>query len=51
MGFLSYEKLADYIINYCQNKNTSISNKKLQKLVFYCQAWSLALDDEKLLDG
>lgn len=51
MGFIDYEELAEYIIADCNSKGISITNKKLQKLMFYCQAWSLALDDKRLVDN
>lgn len=47
---IKYSDLADYIIAYCNLNNIEISNKKLQKLVYYCQAWNLALKNEKLID-
>ena len=45
-----YSDLADYIIAYCNLNNIEISNKKLQKLVYYCQAWTLALKKERLIE-
>lgn len=49
MSCINYEDLSNYIIAYCNWHNLEISNKKLQKLMYYCQAWSLALNDEKLI--
>lgn len=43
MNFVDYNDLSDYIIAYCNSNSLEISNKKLQKLMYYCQAWSLAL--------
>ncbi|MCM3761021.1 DUF4065 domain-containing protein [Alkalihalobacillus oceani] len=50
MGFIQYGDLSNYIIAYCNLNGTNITNKKLQKLMYYCQAWSLALDNERLID-
>ena len=38
--------VADYILQYCG----AMSAMKLQKLVYYCQAWSLVWDDEPLFN-
>ncbi len=38
--------VAAYIVNKCGE----ITTMKLQKLVYYCQAWSLAWDEEPLFD-
>lgn len=38
--------VAAYIINMCGE----ITTMKLEKLVYYCQAWSLAWDDEPLFN-
>lgn len=38
--------VARYILNKCG----TMSTMKLQKLVYYCQAWSLAWDDAPLFD-
>jgi len=51
MSQLNYYDLADYIIGYCNKNKIPISNKKLQKLMYYCQAWSLALHEKELIDG
>lgn len=38
--------VAKYILNYCKENNvTNCTNKKLQKLLYYIQAWSLAFDN------
>lgn len=42
--------LAEYLILKSQKENNPITNKKLQKLLYYIQAWSLALRDEKIFD-
>ena len=43
MDFMDYNDLSKYIIAYYNLYDLEISNKKLQKLMYYCQAWSLAL--------
>lgn len=41
--------VAKYILNYCkENEINDCSNKKLQKLLYYSQAWSLALRNKTL---
>lgn len=37
--------IAQYILGYFQQKGEPISNLKLQKLLYYSQAWHLALYD------
>lgn len=39
--------VAEYILNKIESPVTTM---KLQKLVYYCQAWSLAWDDKPLFD-
>ena len=42
--------VAHYILEHlCSNKRT-ITTWKLQKLVYYCQAWSLVWDERKLFE-
>ena len=36
-------KIARYFIHLANQQNSPITNKKLQKLVYYAQAWSLVL--------
>lgn len=50
MGCVKYNDLSEYIIAYCNINDIEISNKKLQKLMYYCQAWHLALFGDKLID-
>lgn len=38
--------VAAYILEQCGE----MTSMKLQKIVYYCQAWSLAWDDEPLFD-
>jgi len=40
--------VANYFIHLSNQSKSTISNKKLQKLVYYAQVWSLVLNDEKL---
>lgn len=42
--------LADYIITKLSEGGESLSNLKLQKLAYYCDAWFLAFQDKKLVD-
>jgi uncharacterized phage-associated protein len=37
-----------YFIHLANEEKKPITNKKLQKLVYYAQAWSLVLNDKKL---
>ena len=39
-----------YFIHLANQENKPITNKKLQKLVYYSQAWSLVLNDKKLFN-
>ena len=45
------KEIADYIIASAHETGSFLSNLKLQKLLFYAQAWHLAIHDERLLDG
>jgi uncharacterized phage-associated protein len=40
--------VADYFLNFLHDKGDLVTNLKLQKLVYYAQAWHLALLDEPL---
>lgn len=42
--------IADYLLLKAQQEGKPITNKKLQKLLYYVQAWSLALHDKKIFD-
>lgn len=44
------QDIADYFIWLANNTGSFISNLKLQKLVYYAQAWYLAIYDQPLLD-
>lgn len=43
-------KIAKYFIYLSNENNLVITNKKLQKLVYYAQAWSLALRNKNLFN-
>lgn len=43
MEELPYDVLSNYIISFCNVNNIDVTNKKLQKLMYYCDAWHLAL--------
>lgn len=40
--------VADYFIDRANKEKKPITNKKLQKLLYYAQVWSLVINDEKL---
>ena len=42
--------VAQYILNYFRKKGQPITTLKLQKLVYYVQAWSLVWDDAPIFD-
>jgi len=48
MAEISASRLADYVIRYAHECGEPISNLKLQKLLYYCQAWYLAKYDKPL---
>jgi uncharacterized phage-associated protein len=41
-------EIAAAILQECSKRTIAVSNLKLQKLLYYCEAWSLALNDESL---
>ncbi len=43
-------EIADYFIWLANNTGSFISNLKLQKLVYYAQAWYLAIHDQPLFN-
>lgn len=43
-------KVAEYFIYRSNQEKKPITNKKLQKLVYYAQVWSLVLNNEKLFN-
>jgi uncharacterized phage-associated protein len=47
----SVDAVADYILGkIVMDEGDSITNLKLQKIVYYCQAWNMALHDAPLFD-
>lgn len=42
--------VADYLLLKAKQEGKIVTNKKLQKLLYYTQAWSLALNDKKVFD-
>jgi uncharacterized phage-associated protein len=40
--------IADYLLCECRERGELLTNLKLQKLLFYAQAWHLALKDSEL---
>ena len=46
----NYNMIADYFIALSNETGSLITNLKLQKLVYYAQAWSLALNNKALFD-
>lgn len=50
MALTTADKVADYFIRDAHESGQFISNLQLQKLVYYAQAWHLAIYDEPLFD-
>lgn len=48
---IEYTDVADYFLALSNFTGNLISNLKLQKLMYYVQAWHLALYDERFFDG
>ena len=48
--YLQASKIADYFICLANQSGSFINNSKLQKLVYYAQAWHLALYDSPLFE-
>lgn len=49
MPAISPNAVADYFIRFSHEVGDPITNLKLQKLVYYAQAWHLALKGERLI--
>ena len=47
-GTLNAQQIATYFLWKAHEEKKVITNKKLQKLLYYAQAWSLVLRDKKL---
>jgi uncharacterized phage-associated protein len=43
-------QVADYFLSFCREHGDFLTNLKLQKIVYYAQAWHLALLDKPLFD-
>ena len=43
IDLLSSEKTANFLISDCRERGENLTNLKLQKLLYYSQAWHLAL--------
>ena len=50
MAETTARNIADYIISFSHEHGDPVSNLKLQKLLYYSQAWYLALYDKPLFD-
>ncbi len=51
MALTTARKVANYILCFAREHGDLITNLKLQKLVYYSQAWFLALYDIPLFEG
>ncbi len=47
---LSAGKVADFLLTECRERGDVITNLKLQKLLYYAQAWYLALNNKPLFE-
>ncbi len=47
----TYHELANYFVSLSNETGNLISNLKLQKLLYYSQAWHLAYFGERLIEG
>ena len=48
MADYSANQVADYFLTFCREHGDYLTNLKLQKLVYYAQAWHLALKKKPL---
>jgi uncharacterized phage-associated protein len=48
MGQYTANQAADYFLSFCRKHGDYLTNLKLQKLVYYAQAWHLALKNKPL---
>lgn len=51
MNHLTHNEVADYFIRFAHDHGDCLTNLKLQKLVYYAQAWYLALQGKALFDA
>jgi len=47
----TFNNLSNYFISLSNETGNLISNLKLQKLLYYAQAWHLAYFGERIIDG
>src|SRR5579859_7601944 len=45
---MNVSEVADYLIAYSKVRGDSLSNQKLNRLLYYAQAWYLAIYDDEL---
>lgn len=45
---ITYDTIADYFIAFANETGSLITNLKLQKLVYYAQAWNLVINQKEL---
>lgn len=50
MAVVTRDQVADFFINFTHEVGDPITNLRLQKLVYYAQAWYLAIYGERLID-
>jgi len=50
MGVTTANNVADYFLDFCHQHGDVLTNLKLQKLVYYAQAWHVALKNKALFD-
>src|ERR1700740_2126650 len=50
MDLIRPNLIADYIISESRDRGDILTNLKLQKLLYYSQAWFLALHDRSIFD-
>ena len=50
MAVTNINTVADFIIRYCHDHGDLVTPLKLQKLLYYSQAWHLSLNDTPLFD-
>ncbi len=43
--------VAKYLLTLADTSNTSLNPLKLQKLLYYCEGWTLAITDKELFPG
>ena len=47
----SYNEISDFFISLSNDTQNLITNLKLQKIMYYAQAWHLTITGERLFDG